>query len=432
MRSYVFVCGNYTFRISPAIFLVFAFAVAIYTEVPLYLTNTFFIPAFAIVLSLPFLMIYNWKSIRRCEVTYIIRVVLVLLFSALLSPGSEHLGHKLTGVMQTTVSVSAGLMMFMIMKKIPRQRLKVLFGWLTLMLLVGVTAELLGVLRGASDAFRNLVYSKGGYQVYQATARDIGLAGFQRPSFFVSEPSLVAIGFMVFSCSWLVLSNRFKTLVLLTGMNLVMLLMVRSPILLISLVVMMSIFLTAGQTMVLYRRALIGLIFAGAVLSYLVVANPLGERVTDSLEGASRFERSSENIRMVFPYITMRDVLAGSPAWGVGISGKEVVESFTSLPFDLSTILGNNNFAALFTYLGVVGAVLFCAVQFQYLRWVLTLKHIFIYSVFALGLSQTMGGFESPRFWGYLFLFAGALQNNSAEKSPRIPSNKIKRVECPA
>lgn len=413
-----------------AVFLVFAFAIAIYTEVPLYLTSTFFVPAFFIVFSLPVMMVYNRKSVRWPDLTYFLGVIIVLLASALCSPGLGYVGHKLTGVLQTSVSVFAGMMLFMTMKEIPQQKLKSLFSWLTVMLFIGVVAELLGFLRGVSDAFRNLAYSQGGYHIYAATARDIGLAGFRRPSFFVSEPSLVAIGFFVFSCSWFALSNRSKTLFLLTLMHLLMLFMVRSPIILISLAVMVIIFLLAGQSKTLYRRVFVGLVFVVFLTSYLVVANPLGSRVSESLEGASSFEKSSENIRMVFPYITMKDVLVSSPLWGVGISGKEVIESFASLPFDLSTILGNNNFAAMFTYLGILGSALFCTVQYRYFRWALPMKQVIILTVFALAFSQTNGGFETPRFWGYLFLFAGALRKSCVENTPRA-SFKIKRRVCP-
>ena len=177
------------------------------------------------------------------------------------------------------------------------------------------------------------------------------------------------------------------------------------------------------------RRALIGLFISGVVLFYLVMVNPLGERALASLDGASQLKQSSENIRMVFPYITMKDVLTGSPVWGVGISGKEVVESFTSLPFDLSTNFGNNNFAAMFTYLGLVGAVLFCVVQYYYFKRVLPVREIVMFSLFAFGLSQTMGAFESPRYWGYLFLFAGALQKSCILSAPLVPLKKVARRE---
>ena len=116
------------------------------------------------------------------------------------------------------------------------------------------------------------------------------------------------------------------------------------------------------------------------------------------------------------------DVLQRSPLFGVGISGKEIIESYSRLQIDPKYALGNNVLAALVTYLGLGGAALFGKALFDYWRRA-GVGNIALLVVLILALSQTMGGFETPRFWSYVFLFTGVVRmsygSGSTVKVPR-------------
>lgn len=95
------------FQFSILVFLL----LAIYTEIPLFFSDTFFVPAFLIVFSIPVLFVLNRKYVLRCDAAFIGKICLILLLSAFLSPGIAFLGHKLSGVLQTTTSIVAGMLL---------------------------------------------------------------------------------------------------------------------------------------------------------------------------------------------------------------------------------------------------------------------------------------------------------------------------------
>lgn len=283
-----------------------------------------------------------------------------------------------------------------------------------------------GILRELSDSFREFAYSRGGYRVYTNVDRDEILLGFDRPKFFTSEPSLLAIGFFAFSNSWLLLSFSRKNWMIVCISTIIMLNLTGSPILLISLVA--SIVILISQ--IRYSRNSWYILLVATLIVYALTIGGVFDKVQDRLMH-SLFETdisvvSSENLRMIFPYISMIDILKSSPFFGVGISGKELIGVYSSLPLDSSDAFGNNNLAAMFTYLGGLGGMLFIAVFYGYIgRIRISSKLIFI--IMFIALTQMMGGFESPRFWGYIFLFIGVLRK-AAEASTLIQQNKREQL----
>lgn len=388
---------------------------AIYLEVPLFFTETFYIPGFLTVLSIPILILFNWRIIYKSDALFVIKIIFVLLLSAFFSPEISFLGHKLSGVAQTSVAILAGVLLVKEMGRLERDTVEKIFYWFSLVLLIGTVLEITGFLAGLSDNFREVVYRRGGYGVYSNDERDLLLAGFSRPKFFTSEPSLLAIGFFVFSTSWLLLTVCLKNWLYFLVATGLMLYLTASPTLLISILASFCIIYLYNNEGRKFSGANISILFSVFVMLGLVflssdgLFNLISERIIAAVEGAETYQISSENLRVIFPYITAVDVLSSSPLFGVGISGKEVVGLFSSLPIDPGYAFGNNNLAALFIYLGLFGSGLFLLSFYQYLGKFLSSHHLIMLVVLVVGMSQMMGGFETPRFWGYVFIFIGVL-----------------------
>jgi hypothetical protein len=390
----------------------------------LYVSESLFVPSFFTLLVLvPVLGVMYHKRIYKYEAAFIVQVLCVLLLTAVLSPGFDYVDQKVLGVAQTLGSVLSGVLLLKLLDDLPRRSVAKILLVLSLVLLAGAALEVAGLLREASDAFREAVYKGGdgqsGYFVYDLDERDAGITGFSRPKLFTSEPSLLAIGFFAFVNSWLLLSYNVRNLVVTGIASLLMLALTGSLVILISLAVSFVIMLYRRSSVVSILIAF-GLI-CGAGLALLFVepevAANVSERVSDSFGYFSTIYPSSENIRLVFPFITLVEVLGGSPLFGVGISGKEVIGRYSSLPVDPELALGTNAFATLFIYMGVVGSILFVVAFVTYWRRA-RVGQIVLLAVLILALCQTMGGFETPRFWGYVFLFAGAVRQGTSSQGP--------------
>ena len=410
--------------------LLVLFLISVYLEIPLYLTSTLFIPSFpTLVFLVPVLTALYYRRIYKYEALFVGQVFFVLLLSALLSPGFEHLGQKLLGLFQTLVSISSGILLLKLINDLPRRLIARILFALSALLVVGASLEVVGLLRGVSDAFREVVYGgESGYFVYDSEERDAGITGFARPKLFVSEPSLLAVGFFAFVNSWLLLDYSSKNLFLACMGTLLMLGLTGSPALALSLAVTLIVMLRhRGEFFVkLSVPVLLGFaVFALTILNPVVISE-LVLRLGD-LSGYSVLNPTSEQIRLVFPFITLVDVVKASPLFGVGISGKEVIDSFSSLPIAPDLALGTNALATILTYLGILGSLLFIKVFRDYLLRI-RIREMALLVVFILALSQMMSGVESPRFWGYVFLFIGLIKLRSTTESlpelGRTPTNE--------
>ncbi len=397
------------------------FLVSVYVEVPLYLNDSLFVPSFFTLLVLfPILALMYHRRIYKHEVAFLGQVVLVLLLTALLSPGLVYLNEKLVGLLQTVLSITAGILLLKLLSDLPKRWVENVLAVLCAALLFGAALEVLGVLREASDSFREAAFGQIESGLYASDQRDQEITGFVRPKLFTTEPSLLAIGFLVFVNSWLVLTYDKKRLAaagLGTGM---MLVMTGSPVLLLSLAASLTIALFKEPKFV--SVAVVGMLVCvggfGFALLQPEIASNVTTRVVESSENVGSLKTTSENRRIVFPYVTLVDVLKESPLFGVGISGKELVERYASLPIDPKYALGNNVLAMFVIYTGLGGALLFGGSIFGYWRRA-RVGNIALLVVLILTLSQTMGGFETPRFWGYAFLFIGAVKMSYEAKDQR-------------
>ncbi|MCC6503778.1 MAG: O-antigen ligase family protein [Deltaproteobacteria bacterium] len=392
------------------------------------MSDTFFIPSFLTVFSIPFLFVICRKNIYKSDVSFLLKITGVLFLSAVLSPGKAYIGQKFIGILQTTVSITGGVLIFKLLEPLQKEKLKKMLFILVIALIIGSLLEVAGLIKGLSDAFRNAVYT-GEYKVYENELRDIALAGFSRPKLFTSEPSLLAIGFFVVLNSWLMLDLRRTNFLLAVFATLCMLYITGSPVLIISLFVsFIMIFMRIRRTI---NRIYI-ILFCTASLAFVIMLLYLTTdllsffltRWQASVRHSGTYNITSENLRMVFPYLTLIDVMRTSPLFGTGISGKELLDVYSTLPISAEQAFGNNNFAAFFIYLGTIGAVTFIYVFKKYLVRK-GVKNLLLLLIIIAGLSQSMGAFESPRFWGYIFLIIG-VNFKASEESPENLKNEFR------
>lgn len=398
--------------------MVVFFFFTIYTEIPLFITDTFFIPSFLTVFSIPFFALFCRRDIYKSDALFLLKIAGVLLLSVILSPGKAYIGQKLIGVLQTTVSITAGILLLKLIEPIEKKTLEKVLFIILIVLFIGSLLEISGLIKGLSDSFREAVY-KGGYKVYENETRDISIVGFSRPKLFTSEPSLLAIGFLVIANAWLILAFNRKNFLLAVFATLVMLYITGSPILVISLLVsVIIIFMRIKKATNRIYIVAIAAVFLAPIIMFLYLTTEFGvfltNRMQSSVVQAGTFNITSENLRMVFPYLTLVDIMRASPLFGIGISGKEIIEAYSTLPIAPEYAFGNNNFATLFIYLGIVGSTLFIFVFRGYLMRK-GIGNIFLLAVVIAGLAQSMGAFESPRFWGYIFLIIAVMGKSSGK-----------------
>jgi hypothetical protein len=415
--------------------------VGAYVEPPLPLRDGLILPSFTTVLALPLLLLVMVGTLRRRDIVLLASVAALLLTSAVLSPGTEWIPKKVLGMAQTLVAMTGGLLLFKLTDwfSVPVLRRVLAAAWL--FLLLSATLEVMGVLRPAVVAFGEAVYRVGGYKFYSADVRDLSILGFPRPEVFTSEPSLVAIAFYVLLTGWLALRATLPRLLVGIAAATAMLSLVGSPVLVIAVAVLCLVYVRLGPRSLL--RSVPSLAVAATALLLVPILIPgvvarLGDRLDEAVINAATLAPTSENLRLVIPAVTTAQVLAGSPVFGVGISGKEVIGQFSTLPG--ADFAGNaqfgNSFALFLSYLGVAGAVVFVGILRRWMRES-GVRYGLVCAVVLIGLSQAMGGFETPRFWAYVFLIlavyraaspnapGGASPEGASDSPPTIRSNAL-------
>lgn len=417
--------------------------ISIYTQVPFYVTKTLLVPAFFTFLLVPvaFFMVAN--RLYRYDVTFLVLLFCVLLSTALLSPGLDFVGQKLLGLLLTMSSVVVGVLLLKLLSGIHRRRAaKILFG-LSLILVAGVSLEVMGLLREASDSFREIAYSSGAYGVYDAPLRDANITGFERPNLFATEPSVLAKGFLAFVNAWLLISYSRKNLLVGLLMTSLLFVLTGSLVLIISIGISLAIALASEKRFLGLVFIFVTLPVGGGFLFALApeVFNNAIARFGSVLSlgfNASLLTNDSIGLRLVLPALTLVNVWRNSPLFGVGISGKEVIGEVSGLPVSPLLAFGSNNLTGLLIYLGVVGTILFLCSFVWYFRKMRIRSMVLLFSIIA-AFSLTGGGFEEPRFWGYVFLFVWAVkvkdethawEHRGKNSLDRVNLEKIRRSSC--
>lgn len=412
-----------------------ALLISLYTQVPLQITDTVFIPSFVTLLIVaPVMLLMVGQKVYEYEVAFVLSLFTLLLLSAFLSPGFEFIGQKLLGLFQTMVSVSVGVLTLKFLGRISRSRVATVLFLLSLFLAAGSLLEVASVLRPASDFFREVAYGDSLFTVYEAETRDAQITGFERAKFFTPEPSVLTKGFFVFVNAWLLVSYNKRNLLMGLLLTALLFFSTGSLVLVASAVVSLSVMLMNERSVLNFAVLVLGVtaMFLGAFSAFPEVFANAVARFQEAYAigyNVSLLANDSIGLRLILPMLTLIEVWRSSPLFGVGISGKEVVGELTGLYVSpsfgqanasLINPLGNNNLTSLLTYLGVVGTVALVFIFLWYLRKLRVRSVIFLFWIVAV-FSLTGGGFEEPRYWGYVFVLIWAVKerDNEAEARPK-------------
>jgi hypothetical protein len=393
----------------------------VYLAVPIVLPGGIEFPMAATLVTVPLLLALNAHSVRLAHLGWLAGLVGVAAVTLALAPQpGAFLVPRLRGLVLWAYSLVCAYVLVLELQRWPREKLARLMLGATLAVLAGCVLEIVGLLRPLSDGFRNFVFPAGAVSSH---ARDIEIAGFERPSLFTSEPSDVAKFLLLSSFGYVALSaSRWRHI---TGLVvcLVAAALTRSPIVVL-LLPLQVLLLAFGRPLVTEPRLVsrpmkaIVLLLVG-VLATVLVATLLAGRIAQALEGRD----SSSTIRIVTPVFIAWETLNDSPWWGAGISGTESIEDSIVLGFELAGIASladpeamnsdaalanmvNNAFWLHWINLGLLGGSISIVLLAAFMgslgmrrKW-LAFAALFVFA-------QTMGGAHAPYFWTFAAAIIG-------------------------
>lgn len=408
-------------KISQGWFFSVALFVAAYTEIGLTIGGVF-IPSFFSILIVFCVLFVVKNYVRPRDVLYFFCAVLFFFISAVLAPNYDDFGSRLTGVVQFSVAIFTFFVSFRFFLAFGKDKSVFVFFWLIRFLVVLTFLEYVGLLTDFSDSFRSLVYTGSNYTIYDADLRDISLGNSIRPKVFTSEPSLVAIGFFVLMVSLLSNVTSKVAIAELFLLAIFQYYILNSPIVLLGILV--SVFVLCNRAFgfvsviavaaVLFSALFLFSDFLGDRLSRLSLDYVANNHVSYDVEN-----EKSERLRLYYPYRALVDVFEVNPYTGLGVSGKRSLEKYSTVTPIYQIAFGNNAFATIFIYFGIVGGLFFIYFLWRYVSLYVKTPILFFLVVFSY--MQTLGGFETVRMWMYIsFIVAFLSFDNSSTRTERI------------
>lgn len=372
-----------------------------YTEVGLSVGGGY-IPSFFTILfcGISYLLIRPPIYLRDLRLLFFF--MLFVFASALLAPNYNDINSRFVGVLQISIAFAVFVATFKVLTHIGPDFMARFLLWMLRLLVILTITEYFGLTTEISDSVRSIIYASSNYGLYQADARDLSFGTSIRPKVFTTEPSLVAIGFFILVVGVVASSKSLMLLIEVAIYIFLQYYFLNSPIVLLSLVAFVWV-LSNRYGMIVYGLSFILLMpflyvlgdVAFERMERLSIANIIDAFVSYDLKHVS-----SEMLRLVFPYIAVLDVFNVNPFTGLGISGKRSLELYSTITPDYVIAFGNNAFATIFIYFGLIGVVCLFSIMYFYLRAYVVSFTILLGVVFLF--MQTMGGFETVRFWVYL------------------------------
>jgi hypothetical protein len=360
----------------------------------------------------------NAPRVRVTHLAWLAGLVGIAAVTVFLAPqAGAYLGPRAKGLVLWAYSLVCAYALILEMTRWPREHLARLMLGFSLILLAGCVLEVAGLLRPISDAFRRAAFPTGAL-VFRA--RDLEIAGFERPRLFVSEPSDVAKFLLLISFAYVTLStSRFRHAVGL-GLCVAATALTRSPIAVL-LLPLQALVMVLGRPLIPGRRLMsrplaATVLVVAAVLATAFATALLASRIQQAAEGRD----ASSVIRVVAPVVIAWETLNASPWWGAGISGTESIEEAIVAGFELAGIAALADPAALnseMTLANLVGNAFWLHwINFGLLGGLLALwllrglmhslgiKRLWFAFGAMLVFSQTMGGAHAPYFWSFVGL----------------------------
>lgn len=396
--------------------------VCTYLQVPLMSGDRLIVPSFPTIALIPFVFLLVHKDITGADYLFLAKVAFVLLLSIGLSPGYRYVDEKLLSLVQCVMAIGVAILAVRLMHQVGSEALERTLLTLWLLIMVGVLLEQAGIIKDASDRFREWAFSAQ-YTVYDHDLRDEGLVGWSRPKLFSVEPSHVTKFFVASLNAWLMVRVTWRKVAVGTAATLIMLIVMGSPMLLVSAAM-------TALTVMWDRRTTVGaratMICAAFILAVGVSVfhegetfSTIGARIASISESGETVSArpSSEQQRVVIPYLTLVNTWLQSPLFGVGIGGKEVVAEQSQLRLDRPAVaLGNNALAESGVYLGLVGSIWLIAIMWRQFGHSGVTRVGMLMMLIGL-FSQLMGGVVSFQYWGFIGLLWGALAVSDRQTS---------------
>lgn len=398
----------------------------VYTEVGIRLAGVY-VPSFFPLVACFAVYFTYFKQFKIRDLQFLFLIFVYLFISSIAAPNYQDINSRFLGVLQMGVAIAAFVAYLRILVNVP-QNVAVKFYIYTLRAILFLTVlEFYGITTSLSDDFRNIAYLDSNYKLYIADERDFNMGDFLRPKVFTTEPSLVAVGFFIALASVLGMVKDTKTYVELFFYLVLEYLFLNSPIIIIGFiflafsVVRRNKFNVVTVSIVLFAVLLTA---GGALMERLERFSP--DRLSQTTVGDDYVQEKSERLRMVYPYLSIIDVMNANPFTGFGVSGKRSLEEYSSFTKSYQIAFGNNAFASLFIYFGLVGFLTFSLLIVNYLRvfnidWLGWIMAVILFM-------QTMGGLETVRLWMYLAILTAAFSKglivNATNKPLTFSYNK--------
>lgn len=395
-----------------SIFIFFGI-ILLYLDIPLFIGN-FMLPSIIGVVILIFFSLLNSPHINQLKCFLALETFLFGYF--FYGPDGYNLGSFIS-----SQQLVAGVMLFsyiiIYIKKISDERLSNIFAFTIIFIALLSQLELYTPLKDLSDSFRNWAYGNTSY-LYDSDKRDIALVGNIRPKVFAPEPSTHTI---LLSC--LLLCYKFLRAYKLTAIDFVIIILcvavyfaTISP----SLFLAISIYILLSVNW--FKDLLLKMIPVMLIFIILVLIGGI------ELDVYSRFysfgdinEVSSVNVRVLYPILTMLDVIQQYPLFGIGVGNKEELISISSFYafnsnqdlINENILLGSFALARMIIYFGLLGTLIFLLIIFN---TVLTInfKQFFRFCIVCFVLVFSLGTFEGMYFWFLLAISYRSSQINEA------------------
>lgn len=397
----------YRFSESITLLFWFFFIFFIYTDIPIFF-GSLIIPGF-ISVGLSILILFHiYKFFESRDFKLFMQIVVIVL-SSMFCGGSYFLGvyALLPKLIQLFVAFFTGLVTFKAIELTSKKIIVKVFWALFAFILIGTLLEKYGIIRPITTLYADLLFSGSGYSpATNKQIRDLSLVGFSRPLFFTSEPSLVAIGFYIVSISLFFLTTKLSYKIFIFFSTLLFLSIIGSPIVLINLFFLIICLLNNSSI----KFKLI-LLFSTFFLFYSLVSSSIVSRINSEIQNSN----TSIYVRVVYPYFEILPYsLINKPFLGFGFGGRDVFlqsrygQGVTTEHVSLDFTEGANAFVRLILYLGLFGTI---AVFWAFINFcnIGGRANIFLFVICWFLLAQTLGTFETVRFWGYTFILLSVI-----------------------
>lgn len=384
--------------------VLFLFLVGIYLDVGTSVSEGVRIPSIIALAVLPVLL--PLARIRGRDIGLILTVFCLAVLTVPFVPGEAVIERRALAILQLMAAMLGGIAVARLMVRMRERTVERIFQclWFTILLLA--VLEGLGSGESISNQFREFAFGDV-LQLETSHYRDLELVGRSRPAVFTAEPSYAYLGFIVFSTAWLLMRCSWSRTLLLLAANIIMLILMASPLFLLAVLAITVVFTTSNDRKPMGHGVGAFLAIATVGAAYFF-GGEIMDLVVERLDLSDIEEYSSAHIRIVYPVLALIDVTTVSPVFGLGLGGEVNLEQYSRFALSYLEAAGTNAFFLLLITLGPVGGLILMCVLVRYWRKEWTTRVLLALFLFLFAGAQ-MGGSVTMRFWGYVFVLIGAL-----------------------